>query len=256
MMRTALKTITKTGLLAMLVGGGSFSIWFYAHRHSSDYQIEQLESQKRQLEKEKQQLQTVVQRLSDEKRVAEVLVTDQKTVDGTLRTTLLFDEYKHDGSTLPPRLFTIEGNIAHIDAMVIKFDRGLIAQNDPLRGRSVALFHRLFGDKQSPQQAFAIDPPGQPPAIYRGDPTEPATQAAFEKELWQNFWRLAEDKDYRQSKGVRIANGQGIWGPFSPDRLYIITLDSDGGLNLTSEPLKGIYKDALQQRLSAVDQSK
>jgi hypothetical protein len=256
MLRSATKKIARLGLFATLITGGSASIWLYTHHHSTDYQIEQLQQEKRQLEADKQHLQTVVQRLNDEKRVAEVLVTDQKTIDGIVHTTLLFDEYRHDGSTLPPRLFTIQGNTAHIDAMVIKFDRGLIAENDPLRGHSIALFHRLFGDKQSPENAFPIDPPGKAPAIYQPDPTAPLAQANFEKELWQNFWRLADDKDYRQSKGVRIANGQGIWGPFSPDRLYTITLDADGGLNLTSEPLKGIYKDALQQRLSAIDQTK
>ena len=50
-----------------------------------------------------------------------------------------------------------------------------------------------------------------------------------------------------KEKGVRVAMGQGVWGMFEPDRLYTITLENDGGLSLTSEPLKGIYREALKK---------
>jgi hypothetical protein len=249
MFRSIATTVAKLSLFVGLMTGGTAGVWYYQHRQSAAYQVQQLEQEKQKLQEQKQQLETVVQRLSDEKRVAEVLVRDQKTVDGVMHTTLLFVEYARDGSALPSKTFTIEGNTAHIDAMVIKFDRDFVAQNDPLRGHSIALFQRLFGDSQSPDRAFPIDEPGKIPEIYRGSGNA-AGQMAFERELWQNFWRLADDKEYRAGKGVRVANGQGIWGPFSPDKLYTLTLDSDGGLNLTSEPLKGIYREAMKQRLS------
>ena len=124
---------------------------------------------------------------------------------------------------------------------------GPVEQNDPLRGHSIALFTKLYGDHQSPEQAFLIDEPGKIPDFYRG--ADPQV-SSFEQELWQNFWRLAEDKDYRKAKGVRVANGQGLWGPFAPDKLYTLTLDADGGLNLSSEPLKGIYREAMKQRVT------
>jgi hypothetical protein len=249
MFRTLATTVAKLSLFIGLVAGGSVSVWYYQHRQSAAFQVQKLEQEKQKLQEQKQQLETIVQRLSDEKRVAEVLVRDQKTVDGVLHSTLLFVEYARDGTALPSKTFTIEGNTAHIDAMVIKFDRDFVAQNDPLRGHSIALFRRLFSESQSPGNAYPIDEPGKIPEIYRGSDNASGLKA-FEQELWQNFWRLAEDKDYRASKGVRVANGQGIWGPFSLDKLYTLTLDSDGGLNLTSEPLKGIYREAMKQRFS------
>lgn len=252
MFRAAAKHLFKTAVFVLLVGAGVTGVWVYENHHSAAWQVKQLEEQNRKLEKEKQELQTAVTRLSDEKRVAEVLVTDQKEDAGLLKTTLLFVEYARDGASLPPKTFTIEGKSAHIDALVIKFDRGLVAANDALRGRSVALFRRIFGDDQPPQKAFVIDEPGSIPDVYRGGP-QPAEQAKFEKELWQNFWRLAEDGKYRAEKGVRVANGQGIWGPFTTDRLYTITLDADGGLNLASEPLKGIYKEAMRQKMTRAE---
>ncbi len=52
--------------------------------------------------------------------------------------------------------------------MVVKFDGKYVAGRDPLRGQSIALFTRLFGDKQTPEQAHRIDDPAQIPTIYRG----------------------------------------------------------------------------------------
>ena len=63
----------------------------------------------------------------------------------------------------------------------------------------------------------------------------------FEQDLWKNFWKLYDDETYRKTHGVRVAMGQGVWGMFEKGKLYTITLQTDGGLTLTSEPLKGIY---------------
>ncbi len=261
MLRQAAKTLLKLSCFTAAIATLSGGVLYYNHRHSEAFKIQQLQAQfdaqrqrleqdKQHLEEQKKQLETVVTRLEANKRVAEVLVTDQSTSGGSLRTTLLFVEYARDGSSLPPRSYTIEGNSAHIDAMVIKFDHEAVALDDPLRGHSIALFRRLFGDSQSPEDAFQIDAPGQIPDVYRGDPKQSAPLAAFEKELWQNFWRLADDKDYRQAHKVRVVDGESLWGPFVPDKLYTITLDADGGMNLTSEPLKGIYREAMKQRLT------
>lgn len=254
MLRRVVMTVVKGTLAVAVLGGGTVGVWYYQQQHSAAHQIQVLEQQRAKLEQQKHELETVVQRLEADHRVAEILVTDQsKADDGKLRTKLLFVEYAKDGSSLPPRSFTIEGSSAHVDAMVIKFDHDYVARNDPLRGRSIALFSRLFGDAQSPDQALRIDEPGKVPDIYRGDAKQSADLAAFEGNLWNNFWRLAEDKDYRTSQGVRVAMGQGVWGPFAPDRLYTLTLDADGGLNLTSEPLRGIYREAMKQRLTKAE---
>jgi hypothetical protein len=267
MLRNAAKNLLSLALFAGLVAASTAAVWVYERRNSAAWQIQKLEADRQRMAREfeierqhlieqKQQLETIVQRLGAEKRVAEVLVTDQQKTDrGVLHTELLFVEYAKDGTALPPKTFAIDGNTAHIDAMVIKFDRDFVGRNDPLRGHSIALFCRLFGEAQSPDHAWPIDEPGKVPEIYRG--ADSAAQnpklAAFERELWENFWRLAEDKDYRASKGVRVANGQGVWGPFAPDRLYTLTLDADGGLNLSSEPLKGIYREAIKQHVTRAE---
>ena len=233
-----LRALMKIIGLASLVLTGSIGLWVYQERFAASREIARLEQKNQMLEQ-------VVQRLGDEKRVAELLVTEQKVEsDGNLRTTLLFVEYTRGGESLPPKVFTIEGKLAHVDAMVIKFDQHFVEEGDPLRGHSIALFTRIYGDQQSPASAINIDQPGKVPDVYRdADPK----LASFEQGLWNDFWRLAADEDFRKEKGVRVAMGQGVWGMFEKDKLYRVTLEADGGLNLTAEPLRGIYREAMKK---------
>ena len=234
-----LRTVAKLAFLALLAVAGTAGLMF----HRRDTTASQLNEAKQKTD----QLKQVVRRLEAERRVADVIVTAQTAEGGVQKTTLLFVEYARDGSTLPARRFTIDGNVAHIDAVVIKFDRDFVQDNDPLRGHSLALFTRIYGENQPPEKGFPIDPPGGIPDVYRG--ADPYV-SDFERELWSNFWKLADDEAYRKSRGVRVAQGEGVWVPFHPDKLYTVTLDSDGGLNITSSPLKGIYREALKRETS------
>ena len=226
----------KITLLSVLVVAGAIGVYLYDRHISPQKEIAKLQA-------EKQELQQIVQRLSTEQRRAEVLVTDQKTIDGELHTTLLFVEYAKDGTTLPPKSFTIRGNTAHIDALVIKIQQDFVQKNDPLRGHSIVLFHRLFGEHQPPVNGYPIDEPGKIPDIYRG--VDPKV-SEFEQQLWKNFWRLTEDESYREQMGVRVAHRESPWSPFEPNRLYRLTIESDGGINLISEPVPGIYQQLIK----------
>src|SRR3954471_20998439 len=180
-----LRVVLKILALSTLVLTGSVGVWVYQEKFAASAQIGRLE-------KEKEALKQVVQRLSDEKRVAEMLVTEQGVdSSGELRTTLLFVEYTRGGEGLPPKVFTIVGKLAHVDAMVIKFDHHFVQEGDALRGHSVALFTKLYGDQQSPKDASNIDQPGRVPEIFAD--AEPQ-QAQFEQELWKDFWRLTSDE--------------------------------------------------------------
>jgi hypothetical protein len=236
-----LRTVSKLVFLAALAVGGALTLFVYQDQGGERHQ--RIEAERR-----NEQLRQVIQRLGAERRMADVIVTEQKTVDGKIQTTLLFVEYGPDGSTLPAKRFAIGGDVAYLDAMVIKFDGKFVEQNDPLRGRSIALFTRLYGEHQPPEKGFRIDTPNEIPDVYRG--RDPVVQD-FERELWANFWKLADDETYRREMGVRVAQGEAVWTRFQPDRLYTLTLESNGGLNITASPLKGIYREALKREGAA-----
>jgi hypothetical protein len=233
-----LRSVVKIILLIAAVALAAFLVTDYRASHS-------LETELRRERERTEELKQIVLRLTSERRVADVLVTDQRTIAGALHTSIVFVEYAPDGTALPARRFTLVGKMIHVDAMVIKFDGRFVADNDPLRGHSIALFTRVYGDAESPDHAATVDPPGQVPVVYR---KRDQTVDTFEQQLWDSFWRLAEQSDYRSSMGVRVAQGEGVWRPFEAGRLYTITLENNGGLNIQSEPLKGVYQEALRAR--------
>lgn len=239
-------------VLALVLSAG---VWWWWQTRTESALMATLQAKAQALETEKQQLLQVVARLGQSKRVADLIVTDQTTVGDQVRTTLMFVEYDRQGQPMPPRQFTIDGRIAHVEAKVIEFQQDLIVRNDPLKGHAIVLFTRVFGENQTPSQAPRIDEPGKIPAFYRG--TDPQL-ARFETRLWDLFWQLEQDETLRQETGVKLAVGKSVWGPFQPDTLYTLTLSPDGNLSRTSEPIRGIYRQYIetlkQKQASTQDQ--
>lgn len=241
-----LRVLTSFSLIAFFGVASVIGVWQYRKHTAEQRRIAELEAQKLQLEQQKQQLEQIVQRLTAEKRVAEILVTERSVgQDGTPTTGLLFVEYARDGSTLPPKAFIVRGEHVHIDGMVIEFEGQHVRDGDPLRGHSIILFDKIYGSADSPDTAYRIDTPGRIPDLYAGAQPE---VSRFEQDLWADFWRLARDEDYRRAKGVRVANGKSVYGPFLPDRLYTLTLDAGGRMSRVDEPLKGAIGEALRRR--------
>jgi hypothetical protein len=46
---------------------------------------------------------------------------------------------------------------------------------------------------------------------------------------------------------VRSAGGRGVWFNCKPGQLYTVVLRASGSLEETGEPLRGVYRDALQR---------
>lgn len=231
----------RLAVLVLLVGAGSFGYWWWHNPNNPTVQLAQ--------EREKNRiLQEIVGRLTEEQRAAELIVTDQQFKgDKVESTTLLFVEQARDGTPLPARSFTIKGQEAWVAGLSIRFRDDFVMKNDPLRGRGIVLFTRIFGENQTPASGLPIDTPNEVPNIYRGSPKEQARISEFEGELWKNFWRLVEDKAYRDEKGVEVAGGKAVYLPVKPERLYRITVDARGNPTMTWEEIKPIYREALRK---------
>lgn len=246
-----LRASYKLAIAAACITITLLGIWQYRKHTTEARQIAELERQKAELQKKTEQLQHVVKRLTAEKRVAEVLVTERAVDDaGVALSNLLFVEYGRDGATLPPRNFLVRGDHIHIDGLVVEFPSDLVQKEDPLRGHSILLFDKIYGSAQRPDAAERIDSPGRIPDLYK-DASPQISE--FEQQIWSNFWRLATDEAYRTSQNVKVATGKSIYGPFNTDRLYTITLDATGKLSVADEPLKGAVGEALKRLSSGRD---
>src|SRR5512142_97871 len=138
-----LRSVVKILLVTGIVLGAALAAVHYRTSRSLEAQLEREQQRTAQLKE-------IVSRLTSERRVADVIVTSQEGSGEALTTSIVFVEYTPEGAALPARRFTLVGKMVHVDAMVIKFDGRFVAENDPLRGHSVALFTGIYGDAQAP----------------------------------------------------------------------------------------------------------
>jgi hypothetical protein len=162
----------------------------------------------------------------------EVLRQEGSAEENDLVTEFSFGELDAEGRPLgQPEIFRIEGDLAYIDAWVVKFTDEHVESGDPLRATSICLFRRVFGDRMSPSEGFALDKEGAGPMAYRsgGQPSE------FERELWSRFWDLAGDPDHAAELGIRAMHGEAPYVKLRPGRSYRVQLRASDGLSIVPE---------------------
>jgi len=179
------------------------------------------------LQKEREQLLEYARRLSASRRVGQVNVMEQfVNSSGQPTTRLLWQEVGSNGLVSLPVEVEVIGTLVYFEAFVIKFDYELVGGSDPERGTSIALFRRIFGDLQVPEEAPMLDGAGSLPA-------EAATEdRIIEEELWHRFWDLVDDTGLATRYGVRVAQCEAPAVPLRSGQVWQVTLDAPGGLNL------------------------
>ena len=153
--------------------------------------------------KEKAILKKVIERLSADSMVAEVTVTEVKRDPQTRNTytTIKFQEYDSRSNPLPPKYFTFSSNIIQFQSLVIRFDDFYVQSGHPLKGKSAYLFLKAFALKDKDTEVFQISRIDEVPEGYRTD----REVSAFEKRLWQEFWKYALEPKAAKRSG-RWAN--------------------------------------------------
>jgi len=178
------------------------------------------------LERERNELIEHIQRLSASRRVAQARVLEQY-VDGQGRriSRLLWQEIRPDGIIGLPVEVKVVGEIAYFEALIIKFDHGLVGLGDPERGVSLAMFRRIFGDEQAPESVALFDRAGP---VYAAPLSRRENNAA----IWDRFWELIEDPELAAAYGVRVAQIEAPAVPLRQGQIWKVTLDAAGGLNV------------------------
>jgi hypothetical protein len=148
-----------------------------------------------------------------------------------VRTAVRFTELDAQGEPLGSgQELTVEGRTLYVESLVIQFEDRYVEQGDPLRGTSLCLFKRLFGENQSPSQGVPLDAAGQQPLAYGGDTADPVHRA-----LWARFWDYANDPALAKELGVRALQGEAPFIEARPGRSYRLELRAAGGLVIEAE---------------------
>jgi hypothetical protein len=199
-----------------------------------DQQITLLEVTVTEQEEEIDRLDTAMRLLKVDHRIARLSVIDQRPDATTdeLSTVIAFQEIDDRGEAVgEARRFEIPGDVVYLDSWVVKFDDKYVEQADLHRSTSLVLFRRLFGEDQSPTEGFALDQFGSRPGIYgRG-----GKMTEFEKQIWGDFWSVANDQGLQNEMGIRAAHGEAPSIKVQPGKAYRITLRASGGLTVQVE---------------------
>lgn len=233
---TALTNLLRALAALIFVGLVTVGSWLgYQRLSAPDPRLELTQKELAEAQAKVARLEMAVRLLKVDRRVARLDVLDQWTPEATGRpaTKVRFVEVDEAGQPLgEPKIVTIDGDVLYIDYWVAKFDDALVEKgDDPLRGASICLFRRLFGEYQQPSEGHVVDASGQRPVAYgRGAPL-----SDFERDLWQNFWQYANDRQKAQSVGVRAAHGEAPYIKLTPGKSYRIVIRSSGGLAVEPE---------------------
>lgn len=178
------------------------------------------------LEQEKQKLEAYLKILKRIDRRARVEVLRQANdPHGNLQTTIRFTEIDVDGKPITTsRELTLPGQEIYFDTMVIKFDDHFVELGDPVRGKALMLFRRIFSSTMRAEDGFIVDRDGQVPEAY----AERQAPSSFEKDLWKRFWQFANDEKLAKDRGVRAIHGDAPYMRMEPGRVYEVSLRSTG----------------------------
>ena len=185
-------------------------------------------------------LKQVIERLSADSRIAEVLVTQSRFNEETqkIETTIKFLEYDAKGQPLEPKFFTFQGNIIQFQALVIRFQDKLVQAGDKVRGKSAYIFLKAFILDKRNTQVFDITETSRIPAGYK----IPGAKTEFEQQLWEEFWTYALDPKARERMGIKNAQIEAPGSMFLPGTIYTLRIEHDGGLRIDTQPIPAILK--------------
>ncbi len=174
---------------------------------------------------ENKELKQAITNLTEESRIGYAKVIKQETVDGKLMTTIKFVETARDDHTkkILEKEYTIEGDIVHFDALIVKFDNKMVTDG---KARALYLWRRVFGEKMAPEQGFLIEEPGAEPQRYKD--LLAALPIEQRRMFWSSIWDLANDRDKLTEYGIEAIYGNGIYSRLDTGLIYVFKLTPTG----------------------------
>jgi len=178
------------------------------------------------LEAENQRLNAYLRLLQHQERRARIQVLEQRTeADGKTINKIRFMEVKPDGTPIgKERIFELPGDQVYVDSLVIKFEDHFVKEGDPLRGKALVFFQRIFSNKVTPDEGYPLDDPGKAPEIYAAE----KAQTSWEEDLWRQFWKVGNDERLAEEKQVKAMHGQAVSQKLQPGKIYHVLIRNTG----------------------------
>ncbi|MEE8171167.1 MAG: hypothetical protein V3T70_11535 [Phycisphaerae bacterium] len=226
-------------MLSLLGGAVVFGSALWAVNDAQ--QVEQI----RELERQRAELMQVIGRLKTTRRVAQLYVAAQE-VDGrgrVARSSLEFREVDPNGTALAVRRCSVPGDVVYVDALVVRFTDDYVEKGDVLRGHSLHLFRRVFGEQQRPVDGDRLDAPNEIPGVYRTQ----LRPSSFERKLWKRFWHYAVNPEEAAVIGVRVAQGEAVYQRVRSGQLWELATQASGGLEFRAVAIDSMIQPHLSE---------
>jgi len=210
----------KTRLLPLVVVGAALFGVAYLGRvpHEAVATIHELLA-------ENQDLKKAITNLTGEDQIGYAKVIGQEFRDGELFTTIRFVETARNDklTTVLEKEYTIAGDIIHFDALIVKFGSRMVMDGNT---RALYLWRRVYGEKMSPAEGFAIEKPGTEPKRYE-DLLEslPIEQRCM---FWSGIWELANDPEKLAAHDIEAIYGNAVYSKLREGLIYIFKINSTG----------------------------
>ena len=195
--------------------------------------VKQLNAEIEEKNKRIRSLEAALRLLKVDYRLARIEILAQDTApDGGVTTRLRFTEVDGDGQPLGEgQEAAVNGRRVYVESLVVKFEDDYVEGGDFLRGTSVCLFTRAFGESQAPEDGAPLEVAGRRPRVYAGD----EQPDPFYDDLWARFWEYANDPEAARARGVRAIHGEAPFLEVAPGKTYLLELRASGGLSFRAE---------------------
>jgi len=174
---------------------------------------------------ENKHLKQAITNLTDEEQIGYAKVISQEKRDGRVFTTVRFVETARGDKLqkILERDYTIEGDIVHLDALIVKFDDKMVMDGN---AKSLYLWRRVYGEKTAPGDGLVIEEPGKEPQRYSD---LLSILPIKQRELfWSNIWELANDPDRLEQYGIKAIYGNAVYSKLKEELVYIFKISTAG----------------------------
>jgi len=174
---------------------------------------------------ENKRLKQAITNLTDEEQIGYAKVVTQEIKAGELMTTIRFIETARDDKLkkILEKEYTIEGDIVHFDALIVKFGDKMVMDG---KIKAMYLWRRVYGEKMTPEEGFAIEEPGAEPQRYND--LLKALPMEQKQVFWSNIWDLANDTEKLKQHDIEAIYGNVVYSRLRPGLIYVFKISPTG----------------------------
>ncbi len=176
---------------------------------------------------ENKHLKQAITNLTSEEQIGYAKVIAQETTNERPLTTIKFVETARDDKlkTILEKEYTIAGDIIHFDALIVKFGNKIVMDG---KTRALYLWRRVYGEKMTPEEGFAIEQPGTEPQRYSD--LLKALPIKQRQMFWSNIWDLANDPDKLKEHDIEAIYGNVVYSRLREGLIYVFKVSPTGQL--------------------------